>query len=184
MGRKKILVYCLSEIDRLAAANQLFESTLSTMLGVATAPLLKEMLGEQLAVNTRIGLALHKAHEALKHDLSPRSDAGASGIAAEARIACGLEDPAVRDIAIAQSAVRMDHWEIASYTGVSSFLRQVFQDEAADLMDEVVALLGVADSHIEALRPSLTDLSHDEERHGHETRSPESRGLHSQLFQD
>ena len=184
MGRKSILAYCLAEIDRLAGANQLFEVTLTNMGRVATAPLLKSTLGEQLAVNTRVGLALHKAHVALGHTVSPREDAGAAGIAAEARAACEIQHDVVRDLALAQAAVRIDHWELAGYTGLSAFLRQLFHDEAADRIDEIVALLGMADGHIEALRPSLTALAHDSERHGHDTRSPESRHLRSQLLQD
>ncbi|MCO4744584.1 MAG: DUF892 family protein [Proteobacteria bacterium] len=175
MGRKRIYAYCLTELNRLSRANQIFENALAKMMDSAHAPLMKVTLGEQLAVNTRIGVALLKVHTALEHPLSPQEDAGASGIAAEALVSCKLEDPAVRDIALAQAAVRMDHWELAGYTGLTAFLRQVMQDDAADQIDKIIELLGMADRHIEALRPSLTELSHDDEAHGHETRSPESR---------
>jgi ferritin-like metal-binding protein YciE len=181
MGRKRILGYCLTELNRLSRANQIFEGALSKMIDAASAPLMKVTLGEQLAVNTRIGMALLKVHTALEHPLSPHDDAGASGIAAEALLSCELTDNAVRDIALAQAAVRMDHWELAGYTGLSAFLRQVLQDDAADQVDEIIALLGMADRHIEALRPSLTELAHDTDAHGHGTRSPESREQKSML---
>lgn len=181
MGHRRILSFCLAEIDRLTRANQLFEAAIVRMRDSATAPLFVDTLGEQLAVNTRIGLALHRLHQALNHAVSPAEDAGASGLAAEAMHATELEDTAVRDVAMAQAAVRIDHWQIAGYTGLHAFLRQVFQDEAADEVEAILGLLGVADAHLEALRPSLTALSKDEERHGHDTRSPEDRTQHSQL---
>ncbi|TNE88279.1 MAG: DUF892 family protein [Deltaproteobacteria bacterium] len=182
MGHRRILKYCLTELDRVARANQLFEASLERMRAAATAPLLKTTLGEQLAVNTQIGLALNRIHQELGHDLWPMDDAGAAGIAAEADQAATLRDPAVRDVAMAQAAVRMDHWEIATYSGLGAFLRQVYQHEAADIVDEILAKLGQADRHIEALRPSLTDLAHDDERHGHATRSPEERYTKSELI--
>lgn len=175
MGQTAIKKFCLEEVDRLTYANQLFEATLVRMRDAATAPLLTSTIGEQIAVNTRVGIALKRIHDLLDHSLSPLLDAGANGLAVEARAGIDHPDSAVRDVAIAQAAVRMDHWEIAGFTGLSSFLRQVLEDEAADQVDRIVDLLGIADRHLEALRPSLTDLAHDDEAHGHETRSPEER---------
>lgn len=181
MGRRRILSFCLAEVDRLTRANQLFEGALVRMRDAAHAPLLEATLTEQLAVNTRIGITLYQLHKALNHEVQPAEDAGASGLAAEALRASREEHHAVRDVAMAQAAVRIDHWLLAGYTGLHAFLRQVFEDEAADQVDHILEMLGEADAHLEALRPSLTDLAHDDEPHGHETRGPEERMQHSQL---
>lgn len=174
--------FCLEELNRLAFANQLFERSLMRMHGAATAPLLRESLLEQLSTNARVGVALGQIHSFLEHPLMPLADPGARGLAISGELGMEHDNPNVRDIAIARTALRIDQWSIVGYEGLSSFLRQLVEDEAADCSDRVITMLGTADRHLDNLRSSLTGIAQDEQRHGHRTRRPEERNQRPMLM--
>ena len=182
MGRKMIRRYCIWELNRMYGANQQLNEALKEAAEASELPLLSEALEEQVSTNIQIRATLGDIFDALGLEPDPIEDEVAAAFVQQLDRAARTKNKIVKDLELAQVAIAIDHWEAATYTGLVAFLRQALEDEASELVEKIVGYLGVADRHLEALRPSLTELAQDEERHGHEFRSVKDREFRTQLF--
>lgn len=181
MGRERILDYALIELDRLNTANEQVAALLPRMRHAAHDVLLERSLDERLSISMDVRAELGMVYGDLVREYTETHDPLVLQFCRQADEAIVIADPALRDLHLAQALVALDHWLHAVCTGLVTLFRQLHQDPAADGLYRAAYALRQGTERIEQLWPSLTGLHHDEERHGHQTRSPEERLPPNQL---
>ncbi len=162
--RQDIERYCVGELQRMADAHRRTAIALFDLAARATQPLLAATLREQVAVNTWSLEQLERAFAALGQPLTEQPNAEVAVMVLEATSEEDETDPAVRDMMIAQAAIRLEHYALANYAGLMRWMHQLGHHETATRIDEVMKRIRMAELHLEALQPSLSGLFVDPPR--------------------
>ncbi len=146
---KKLYVHELK--DLYSAENQLLESV-PTLIEAAGDEELTTALENQLDRTKTQIQRLEKIFGAL--DFSPRGHRcrGMEGLLTETReVLSDVEDPEVRDAAVAATVQRLAHYQIAGYGTARAYAEKLGQYEAADLLRESLDEEGAADREMSRL---------------------------------
>lgn len=165
----EIVRYCTHELYRLHDAHRRTALILYELADSAHQSLLATTLREQVAVNTWCMEKLEQAFGHLGVELVEIPNSEVAVMVLEASAEEEAPTDAVRDMMIAQSAIRLEHYSLANYTGLTSWFRQVGRHDVATLIDLIIHRLTLAEHHLEALRPGLTDLHTGEGRRNYRT---------------
>jgi len=167
--QKSIERYCVGELFRMYDGHRRTANILYDLAKRAEQPLLATTLREQVAANTWCLEQLELAFEMLRTELEEIPNAEVAVMVLEAGTEEDEPDAAVRDMMIAQSAIRLEHYALGNYTGLASWFRQLGKYGVGSVLDGIVKRLSMAEIHLEALQPSLSALFHDPE---HDYRPP------------
>jgi len=154
--------YCIAELARMHDAHRRSATLLFDLSERATQPLLADTLRELVAANTWCLEQGEKAFAMLGREIPDAPNAEVAVIALEAQNEEEEIDPGVRDLMIAQAALRLGHYALASYTGLASWFRQLGHYDVGKLVDGMAGRIHGAIAHVEALQPSLSGLFVDE----------------------
>ncbi|TNE87876.1 MAG: hypothetical protein EP330_16390 [Deltaproteobacteria bacterium] len=181
MDRSQLLEFALEELDRLSTASSGIAAVLPRMQHAAHDPVLGFVLTDRMVAQLGVRNEVSMIYADLYRDPNEVSDPLVVQLCRQAVEARNLEDRVLRDMEIARIALAIDRWQLAVCGGLSTLFRQLYQDPAADSLDRASATIRVVSKRLKMLQPSLTGLHRDEERHGHETRSPQARMSQNQL---
>lgn len=162
--RDNVERYCIRELHRMYDAHRRMADILYDLADQANQGLLATTLREQVAANTWCLERLEQVFDHLEIEVEESPNAEVAVMVLEAESSEDEPDPAVRDMMIAQSAIRLEHYAIANYAGLASWFQQLGHHEVGRAIDAMLARLRMAEEHLEALQPTLSDLFEDEPR--------------------
>jgi len=175
--------YCVGELFRMYDAHRRTADILFDLAARTRQPLLATTLREQVAANTWCMEQLELCFEMLQTEPEEIPNAEVAVMVLEAGGEEDEVDEAVRDMMIAQSAIRLEHYALGNYTGLASWFRQLGKYGVGSVLDGIVKRLHMAEAHLEALQPSLSDLFQDPEQkyRPRQTPRPQERTVRSDL---
>lgn len=154
--------YCIGELARMYDAHRRSANLLFDLANRTTLPLLADILRELVAANTWCLEKAEEAFQSIGKEIEEMPNAEVAVIALEAQNEEEEVDDAVRDLMIAQAALRLGHYVLANYTGLASWFRQVGQYGVGTAVDAMASRIQSAVAHLETLQPSLSGLFLDE----------------------
>lgn len=157
--RQAIEDYCVRELLRMHDGHTRTIEALRSALPRVTQPLLRESLREQIEANAWLRDQLAVALEILGHDVQGLRNAEVAAILDE--LGRPEADAGVQDMRIAHAAARLEHYAIGAYAALGGWLRQLGQHQVGTILERMGERLQVAQRHLDALQPMLTDLFHD-----------------------
>lgn len=167
--KEEIERYCIEELKRMNDAHRRTANILFDLAKRATQPLLADTLREQVAANTWCIEQLESIFEILGIDGEEMPNAEVAVMVLEAGNEQDERDPAVRDLMIVQSALRLEFYALANYAGLASWFQQLGHHAVGTTIDAMVARIRMAEQHLEALQPSLTGLFPETGPHAYRT---------------
>ena len=146
----------VTEIRDLYDAEKRLTKAIPRMSKKASNRELKTALNDHLKETQQQVRRLERAFRHLGETPRGKACAGMRGIVEEGDEHAGEDygDPSLRDTMIIGSAQRVEHYEMAAYTGAISHARLLGLDEVQDLLEETLAEEKAADKKLMAIAES------------------------------
>lgn len=115
-----------------------FSDALVEMLDQATSHLVKSLLQQQMSEAKQQISNLEQVYEILSQIAEREKSDGAAGMVKEGQklIEAAVDSPALLELAIANAALKMKYYEIASYRGMLAEAQLMNQNEIAQLLQQ------------------------------------------------
>lgn len=155
INRKKVTAYCGYELDRLIHANRGICSMFSRMAPMASDPLLRGALDEQLELNRELLDVLYDCCDAMHREARVSRDSAVDALMAQGEAALELEDPSVRDLVMATYGLRCLHWTLAGCASLASLWRHMEGSREGEELERFVYRFTGAREQLEWMFDSL-----------------------------
>ncbi len=154
----------LHELGDIYDAENRFLRGMQQMVEQASDPQLKQMIEQHIAQSQQQAKNLEQGFQLLGQQPKAETCQAAQGLVAEAQtVMQEAQSPAIRDCLIASSALKNEHYEIASYRGLIVGAQQMGQQELVSLLQQNLQQEEQTAQRIEQSTPQLLQKAMQQE---------------------